>query len=90
MDMLERIPTIADDALGNLHANALRLERTGTHAQRASAAALLPAIEAELAARKAAKAERQAEARRAAPARSAKPPAKRASRRRAPEPAVEA
>ena len=57
-----------DDALGTLHANAERLLRAGSQAQRAEAAALLPALEAELAARRAAKRERTAQARREASA----------------------
>jgi hypothetical protein len=52
MDMTAKLPGMADDALGNLHANAKRLGAEGTPAQRASASALLPAIEAELSARK--------------------------------------
>ena len=63
MSLLEKLPGRADDALGNLHANAVRLGQEGSPAQRSSAAALLPAIEAELASRKAAKRERLAEAR---------------------------
>ncbi len=65
MTMVEKLPGMADDALKNLHANAVRLEEAGTAQQRASATALLPAIEAELTARKAAKQERLAEGRRA-------------------------
>lgn len=65
MTMVEKLPGMADDALKNLHANAVRLGDAGTAQQRASATALLPAIEAELTARKAAKQERLAEGRRA-------------------------
>ena len=65
MTMVEKLPGLADDALKNLHANAVRLGDAGTAQQRASASALLPAIEAELTARKAAKQERLAEGRRA-------------------------
>ncbi len=65
MNMVEKLPGMADDALKNLHANAVRLGEAGTAQQRASATALLPAIEAELSARKAAKQERLAEGRRA-------------------------
>jgi hypothetical protein len=65
MSMLEKLPEMADEALRNLHANALRLGEAGTAQQRASATALLPAIEAELSARKVAKQERLAEGRRA-------------------------
>jgi hypothetical protein len=63
MSLLEKLPGLADDALSNLHANAVRLGEAGTPAERAKAAALLPALEAEVAARKVAKRERQAEAR---------------------------
>ena len=55
MDMLDKLPAMPDDGLKTLLANAQRLETVGSPAQRASATALLPAIEAELAARKAAK-----------------------------------
>ena len=54
MDMVEKLPAMPDDALNNLRANAVRLEQTGSAAQRAAASALLPAIEAELSARRAA------------------------------------
>jgi hypothetical protein len=66
MNVLEKLPGMTDEALGNLHANAERLEQAGSAAQRASAAGLLPAIKAELAGRQAAKQERAAEARRKA------------------------
>jgi hypothetical protein len=65
MPLREKLPGMADDALGNLHANAVRLGGAGSAAQRASATELLPAIEAEMAARKVAKRGRQAEARKA-------------------------
>ena len=65
MNMVEKIPGMADDALKTLHANAVRLGEAGTAQQRASATALLPAIEAELSARKVAKQERLAAGRRA-------------------------
>jgi hypothetical protein len=64
MDITAKLPAMASDALANLHANAKRLGAEGTAAQRASATALLPAIEAELSARKAA-AEEQKQARKA-------------------------
>ena len=63
MSLVEKLPGMPDDALGNLRANAVRLGQEGSPAQRSSAMALLPAIEAELANRKAAKRERLAEAR---------------------------
>ncbi len=55
MSLIDRLPEMADAALGNLHANAVRLGESGTAAQRASAAKLLPALEAEMETRKAAK-----------------------------------
>ena len=77
MDVMDKLPTMADDALGNLRTNAERLERVGSAAQRASAASLLPAIKDEQSARKDAKLERQAQARRdAAPAKAAATPRK--------------
>ncbi len=66
MNVLEKLPGMSDEALGNLHANAERLEQAGALAQRASAAGLLPAIKAELEGRHVAKQERAAEARRKA------------------------
>ena len=64
MSVLEMIPTMADDALGNLRANAERLEHSGSKAQRAQAADLLPAIKTELAARQETKLQRTAQVRR--------------------------
>ena len=77
LDMLERLPALEDDALKNLHANAQRLGQSGTTKQKTSAAALLPAIVAELDARKAAKKPVKAAA---APKAAKKPAAKRPSR----------
>ena len=51
VDLHDRVPGMTDEALGTLHANALRLVQSGTERQRASADALMPAIESELAAR---------------------------------------
>jgi hypothetical protein len=81
MDLIARLPALEDAALAVLHQNAERLEQTGTSVQRTAAAALLPAIEAELAARRAAK---QAElaARRAAKAADPKSGARRAAANR--------
>ena len=79
MPLREKLPGMADDALGNLHANAVRLGGAGSAAQRASATELLPAIEAEMAARKVAKRERQGEARKAAKEAKAGAAAKRTS-----------
>jgi hypothetical protein len=55
MDLVARLPSLEDKALAVLHENAERLEQSGTSAQKHAAAALLPAIEAELAARREAK-----------------------------------
>ena len=55
MAMNEIIPKLDDKELGNLHANALRLEGAGAPAQQKAAADMLPLIQAELAAREAAK-----------------------------------
>lgn len=63
--LLEKIPAMADDALANLLANAERLEKEGSKAQRTAAVDLLPAIRAELDTRRAAKLDRMAQARRA-------------------------
>jgi hypothetical protein len=77
-----KLPAMEDSALTVLHENAERLGRTGTKAQQAAAAALMPAIEAELAARRAAKLSHAKEA--AAAKRAAKPPApKRTTKRKA-------
>jgi hypothetical protein len=65
MSLVEKLPGMADAELNNLHANAVRLGQAGSAQQRASATAILPAIEAELSARKAAKQERLAQNRRA-------------------------
>jgi hypothetical protein len=74
-----KLPAMEDAALNVLHQNAERLERTGTKTQQAAAAALMPAIQAELAARLAAK---LSQAREAAAARRAVkgPAAKRTSK----------
>ena len=56
MDLIEKLPELSDDALGNLRSNAKRLQQSGTPAQRSSAATLLPAVEAEIGARRLAKA----------------------------------
>jgi len=55
MDLVARLPSLEDTALAVLHQNAERLEQSGTSAQKSAAAALLPAIQAELAARREAK-----------------------------------
>ena len=55
MDLIGRRPSMEDKALVVLHENAERLEQTGTPAQKNAAAALLPALQAELAGRREAK-----------------------------------
>jgi hypothetical protein len=55
MDLLTKLPEMSDDALTNLRNNAKRLQQSGTPAQRSDAAALLPAVEAEIGARRLAK-----------------------------------
>jgi len=55
MDLLTKLPEMSDDALANLRTNAKRLQHSGTPAQRTDAAALLPAVEAEIGARRLAK-----------------------------------
>jgi hypothetical protein len=52
MDLLAKLPEMSDDALANLRTNAKRLQQSGTAAQRSEAAALLPAVEAEIGARR--------------------------------------
>ena len=55
MAMADIIPQLGDKELGNLHANAMRLESTGAPAQQKAAAEMLPLITAELEAREARK-----------------------------------
>lgn len=62
MSLIDRLPSMADADLGNLRANAVRLGETGSAAQRVTAEKLLPALDAELESRKAAKHQRLAEA----------------------------
>ena len=71
MDLAAKLPEMEDSALANLRDNAGRLEQTGTSAQKAAAAALMPAREAELEKRRAAKLE-AARTKRAATKRAAK------------------
>jgi len=47
MSLLDRIPTLSDDEVVNLLANARRLGETGDDKQKAAAAELLPALETE-------------------------------------------
>ena len=55
MDMITKLPEMSDDALANLRTNAKRLQHNGTPTQRSDAAVLLPAVEAEIGARRLAK-----------------------------------
>jgi hypothetical protein len=55
MDMITKLPEMSDDALVNLRTNAKRLQESGNPGQRSSAAVLLPAVEAEIVARRLAK-----------------------------------
>jgi hypothetical protein len=55
MDLLTKLPEMSDDALANLRTNAKRLQHSGTPTQQSDAAALLPAVEAEIGARRLAK-----------------------------------
>jgi hypothetical protein len=52
MDLVAKLPDMSDDSLANLRTNAKRLQQSGTPAQRSDAAALLPAVEAEIGARR--------------------------------------
>ena len=52
MDLIPKLPEMSDDALTNLRTNARRLQQSGTAAQQTDAAALLPALEAEMGARR--------------------------------------
>lgn len=57
MDLAAKLPEMEDAALVVLRENAERLEQTGTSAQKAAATALMPALDAELEKRRAAKLE---------------------------------
>ena len=78
------VANLADDALANLRTNAKRLQNSGTPAQRSDAAALLPAVEAEIGARRLAK----VKATRSAP-RKERPPATRPAKRAKLEPVAD-
>ena len=75
MSLIEKIPSMSDAALGNLLTNARRLVADGGPRQQADAAELLPALEAAMAGRKAAKLEaaaaKRAANRKASPAKGA-------------------
>jgi len=72
MSLIDKIPTMSDEDVVNLLANARRLSESGTPQQRASAEELLPALEEAAKGRAAARAEAAA-ARRAAARRPRKP-----------------
>jgi hypothetical protein len=55
MEIIAKLPSLDDASLAVLHGNAERLLRIGTKTQQASATTAIPAIEAELAARRDAK-----------------------------------
>ena len=65
MSLLERVPMMSDEEVGNLLTNARRLAEVGNEVQQAAAAQLLPALEIEAESRKMARTER-ATAKRAA------------------------
>lgn len=62
MDIKSQLPELADQELSNILSNARRLFACGSAAQRSAAAAIMPSIEAEFAAREAAKMARKNEA----------------------------
>lgn len=62
MNIANKLPTINNAELASLNGNTQRLIHAGTPAQRAAAAALMPSIAAELAARSDAAAARRAAA----------------------------
>jgi hypothetical protein len=55
MGIDQRIPDLSDKELENLHANALRLEQSGTQMQRQHAEELLPLLSAAMEERRAAR-----------------------------------
>jgi hypothetical protein len=57
MSLIDKIPAMSDVALGNLLTNARHLATAGAPKQQADAAEILPALEAAMAERKAAKLE---------------------------------
>jgi hypothetical protein len=63
MSLIEKVPLLDDASLKNLFDNAKRLGASGSIKQQADAAELLPALEAEMGARKAVKLESAAEKR---------------------------
>jgi hypothetical protein len=53
MSIADRLPELADEQLVNLRANTMRLSTAGNDRQKAEAETLLPAVDAEIADRKA-------------------------------------
>jgi hypothetical protein len=72
VDLRGRVPAMTDDALATLFGNAQRLIESGSKRQQASAADLMPVLEAEIAARRAVKDEAAATKKAAAAKKSAK------------------
>ena len=52
MSLIEKIPTLSDEEVVNLLANARRLQESGDERQQTAAAELLPALEAAAAVRR--------------------------------------
>jgi hypothetical protein len=72
MSLLDKIPSMSDEQVTNLLANARRLGESGDNRQQAAAGEILPALEAEALARKTAKLAAAASKRAAAPPRKKK------------------
>jgi len=72
MSLLDKIPSMSDEQVTNLLANARRLGESGDNRQQAAAGEILPALEAEALARKTAKLAAAATKRAAAPPRKKK------------------
>jgi hypothetical protein len=69
MTIVEKVPSMSDQHLVNLRANAQRMQATGAAQQQASAGEVLAAVDSELALRRAAHLEALAAKRAAAPKR---------------------
>jgi len=82
MDLVAKLPSLDDGALAVLRDNAERLEQSGTKTQRSAAAALLPAIETELASRREAKKAAASAKRAASSARRAAPKAAKTAKKK--------
>ena len=67
MTIVEKVPTMSDEHLANLLANARRMQTSGTAPQQASASEVVAAAEAETAVRRAAHLQALAAKRAAAP-----------------------